>query len=141
MSLCFINRFNNNTFPRTADFWCLLRAAGSSDRHRFSSEPSGQWARPSHTSFLRTHFLRSLHKKSSDERREVVHTTSHYTGAHLIPDLLGFSLHCCNCWTYLGFYNESHSYSHQIHQDNLFDRHRADFEKCTVMTVGRELKE
>lgn len=48
----------------------LRGAVESAASHCISSEPSGQWARPSHTSFLRTHAVRSLHKKSSDVQEE-----------------------------------------------------------------------
>lgn len=48
----------------------LQGAIGSSDWHCISSEPSGQWARPSHTSDLGRHILRSLHIKSPDVQED-----------------------------------------------------------------------
>lgn len=54
------------TTNATAFLWGLPR----SSRHSFSSEPSGQWERPSQTFSLRMHILPSAHKKSSKCREK-----------------------------------------------------------------------
>lgn len=43
---------------------------GFGDWQSFSSEPSGHWARPSHTCIPGTHFFWLLHKKSSDVQEQ-----------------------------------------------------------------------
>lgn len=48
----------------------LRAAVGSAAGHSFSSEPSEQCARPSHTSSLGTHAVLSLHRKSSEAQEE-----------------------------------------------------------------------
>lgn len=48
----------------------LRAAVGSAAGHNFSSEPSEQCARPSHTSSLGTHAVLSLHRKSPEAQEE-----------------------------------------------------------------------
>lgn len=114
-----------------AFLFSLLGVRRSSDWHLISSEPSGQWARPSHTIKLDTHFLLSLHKKSSDIKAEVHSQTADIMDHHhhqvIVP-------HLC-------FDTGTHTLVHQNHQDSLSGCHTVDSQRCKLTNPGRGQRE